>query len=377
MASSEGYTVRPFRPEDRGDVLSLFERSLYPDLGDRREEWFDWRFVDNPFASETPITVVDHEGSVVGARSNLPIPLSVGGRREVGILQAETAVRSAHRRRGLFTRMVEHDEAYYSTRDPVLSYGAPVTATQAALDAMGDRIGLERGVLCALPKYYRVENPVAIADGTSYERLAPLFRLLGPVLRAGIAATTSLASTPEGLTVRRHATLPVDLLVSLAESDRWDRGIHAVRDERFYCWRFANPRFVPRAYSAWRDGEPVACVVTEHLQRASPVILRVAEALPSGSHHEDGDVLPWLLERAVRDLGPDATIVLGSRVPGLELLAHGFYPRSAPPVSWLTGPSNFVARPMDGDGGGGEWRLHGCRLSDPSNWSLSWADLSF
>jgi len=383
------YAVRPFRRGDEDAVLSLLERWLYPGLGDVREAWFDWRFVDNPFADEVPITVVERDGEVVAAESNLPIPMTVGSGTELAILQAESVVHEDHRRRGVFSRMFIYDEAYYARREPVVSIGTPLEATMRAIEKRGDELHLDRSVAFELPKYFRCRDPTALADGTKYERLARPLRLVAPVVRLGLAALEALSVRPSGVTVRHYDGAQVDLLASLADECGENGRIHAVRDRRFYRWRYANPRCEYDTFAAQRGGRTVASIVTERLRGDASDVVRVVDVLPlpgSGGRTED---LQWVLAEVVRAVAPAPIIALGSHVPRLALVEHGFYPNSAPPLSWLTKSANVVARPLDGgvpeddagdvDGGGreGEWTINGCRLTDPSNWSLSWGDVSF
>lgn len=375
---SDAYSVRQFDAGDRDTVLSLFERALYPDLGDLREAWFTWRFEDNPNAPDVPITVVERDGVVVAAESNLPIRMTVGGRPELAILQAESVVHEDHRRRGVFSRMYTHDEAYYAEREPVISIGTPLDVTMRALEKRGDQIHLDRGVAFELPKYYRCRNPAVLADGTGHERLASALRLTAPVVRLGLAALEAISLHGGGLSSRRHVDVPVDLLATLAERGTDPARVHAVRDRPFYEWRFANPRCEYVTYTAWRGDAPVAIVVTETQRDHSPAVVRIVDVLPAAGDGGDRHALSWLLREVVRDVAPNPVFALGSLLPGRALFRHGFYPNSAPPLAWLTKPTTVLARPLDGGGSDEEeWTLNGCRLCDPSSWQLSWADVSF
>jgi len=80
VAADEAYEVRLAEPSDRDGFLALYE-----DVWERSrdESWFDWRFLDDPYAAGIEMVVAEREGTLVGAELLLPMPLDVGSERVV------------------------------------------------------------------------------------------------------------------------------------------------------------------------------------------------------------------------------------------------------------------------------------------------------
>ena len=62
--AADDYTVRLAQSEDREPFLSLYEEVWGRS---RSEQWFDWRFVDDPYAGAVEMVVAEHDETLVGA----------------------------------------------------------------------------------------------------------------------------------------------------------------------------------------------------------------------------------------------------------------------------------------------------------------------
>ena len=273
---SSEYAIRLYSPSDRSDLLSLWERIFGREPG----EWFDWKFIDNPFLSEVPICVAEHDGRVVGARPSFALPLSVGGRRSVALMQEGAMVHPDHRRRGLYTRMTDFQYDYFADREPVASVGFPNDRAKAALHKLEDRIPLAASAVDAFPMYYRVENPDAIVPSLGNERaMRVVSRLASPFLGAYLGVRDRFAGSSDAFEVERYGSVPAERLASFAD-DNAVPAAHAARDEVFYRWRFANPRYETETYAARRDGSLVASAIVETEVDAGTRVTYLSDVLP-------------------------------------------------------------------------------------------------
>ncbi len=365
QTTDETYDVRLYEPRDREDLLALWDDVLGKEPG----AWFDWKFRDNPYLDEVPICVTEYDGEVVGARPSFPLPLRVGDDSLLALVQEGAMVHADHRRRGLFTRMVEHLYDHYADREPAASIGFPNDRVVSALRNLDSRLSLSGGVVDRLPIYYRVQDPAAMTgDG---DRPGWLARLAGPAVRPYLAVRDATAPGADDVRIERRPGVPAATLASLA-GEHAPAAAHAARDERFYRWRFAHPRFEYATYVARRDGRPVAAVVAGRERDATPPVVHVSEALPPTG--ERPDALSALLGELVAD-SADAALVAaaGPRLPDRVLLAHGFLPDTRAPLSAVTTPDNFVARPLTSDDVA-TWNRDGVRLSNRDGWTLSFCE---
>jgi GNAT superfamily N-acetyltransferase len=362
-SAGDPYRVRQYEPGDRRGVLALYETVF----GDRRGrgDWFDWKFVENPYRARVPICVAERDGRIVGARPSLPLPLSVGGRREIALVQVDPMVHPDHRRRGLFTRMAEHVYDYYGPREPSVVVGFPNEAVKAGLEKMAEKLALDDGIMATFTEFYRVQNPAALSN-------APLAGAASPGLRAYLAArdrTTPRA--PDG-ELDRYVGVPQTRLAEIAAGQPTPR-VHAVRDEQFFGWRYDNPRYDYATYVFRGEGGPVAIVVGEQ-ENTDEHIVHLSDVLPVADGETRTRALSALLG-AVLEEHRDADVVAaaGTTLPRSVLARHGFLGTDRLPMSRFASAYWFSARPLGGSGG--EWVVNGQALADEESWNLSFCEL--
>ena len=374
-AGHDEYEIRAYEPVDRDAVLSLYERTF----GERSEAWFEWYYVENPYLPEVPIVVAERAGEIVGARPSLPVPLAVGKKRVLALVQVDPMVHPDHRRRGLFSRMVTHVYRRYAPREPAISVGFPNAAVKGALEKLGSELSLYAGVSYRFPEYFRVQDPSAMVhEETDDSTHLALARLSTPAVGGYLAIRDALASGGGEIAVERVEGVPAARLAALAGKRR-SEAIHAVRDEEFYRWRFGDPRYDYRTYLALSGGDSVAAMVARW--PADPEtqenVVHISEvAPPVGNVSGDGDrrerALAALLDCVIEDAADAAGVATGGSVIPRSLLAdRGFRHRNRFPLSAVSGTNYFVARPLT-DEDIEEWTVNGCRLSDPESWQLSY-----
>ncbi|MWV39241.1 GNAT family N-acetyltransferase [Natrialba sp. INN-245] len=355
------YVIRPYQPTDREDFLELYDRVL----GDRNDEWFRWKYEDNPYVDHVPMIVASHEGRVVGTKPCFALELQVGSTTKLGLQPADVMVHPEHRRNGLYSRTTERLKDHYRDREPALFFNFPNEATLSGSLKHGWRIVQE------VPTFYRVQRPDALADGDG--RLETLASLARPVASGYCRARERLVTTPSDVTVDRFDGIPVDQFVGLA-GKRTPRTIHAARDETFYEWRFDTPHWSYESYLARRNGVPVAGVVvgTRVDDRSQTTCLSDVVPLAETPARRDG--LLAILSRVVQDHRDAAILAASGRVIQPTLLRRfGFHTDQRLPLSRVTKPTTQVTYPI-ADDGGHEWTVGGRAVTDPANWTITFAE---
>lgn len=351
---SEQYTVRPFASGDREDFLSLFEAVLGGDVDD---EWFEWKYVDNPFVDHVPIVVAAEDGRVVGARSLFALRMAAGDRRYDALEPCDTMVHPDHRRRGLFTRMNERAIERYADRAD-LFFNFPNDRALPGNRKLGWRV-VERPAT-----YYRIQRASALAPRAG--------RVGDAAARGYLRLRERLADAGGDYGVEWVGGVPAETLASLA--DESVPGLHAARGEPFYRWRFADPRRSYETVLATDGGEPVAAlVVGESRSDGGPTVVRVADVLPLGDVPGRTRALATLLD-AVVDASVHADLLVASdALPSSVLSSRGFHSDRRPPLSLVASPSVHVVRPLPGRLE--SWSLDGQSLTDPETWRLTLAEV--
>lgn len=119
------YVIRPYEPDDRDDFLELYDQVL----GDRNDEWFRWKYEDNPYSDHVPMIVATDEGRIVGTKPAFALELRIGEETYQGLQPADVMVHEDHRRRGLYSRTTERLKERYRDREAALFFNFPNEAT--------------------------------------------------------------------------------------------------------------------------------------------------------------------------------------------------------------------------------------------------------
>ena len=354
------YEIRPYEPDDREDFLELYDLVL----GERDDEWFRWKYEENPYTDHVPMIVAAVDGAVVGTKPCFALELRAGSRTLRGYQPADVMVHPDHRRRGLYSRTTERLKAHYRERDPSLFFNFPNPATLSGSLKHGWQVVEE------VPTFYRVQRPDSLVDDGRRSRLASVGR---PLARAYLRARDATVRSPAGVTVERAEGVPVEPFVELYER-AVPSTFHANRDETFYGWRFQNPRWTYDAYVARQRGEPVAGIVvgTRDDEGAKQVCLTDVVPLESAPGREAG--LTAILARVLEAHAEAAVVASSGRViPPALLRRFGFHADDSFPLSALTVPTTQVAYPI-ADGGGHEWTVADRAIIDPTNWTVTFAE---
>lgn len=357
------YTIRLFEPGDKAAFIDLYDETF----GDGSEEWFDWKYVENPAVEHVPIVVATCGDELAGARPCVPFRMQVGDRTVVALRFGDTMVHADHRRRGLFTRMTRRMMEYYAALEPAFGFNHPNELSLPGYRKMGGR------VVGRLPVAYRVQNPAALLGSRVDGPAALGVSMATPLARAYLDGRERLAGGAEpGLTVTRHDSIPAETLVSLYDAGP-PEGIHAERTAEFYEWRFRNPQWEYDAYVASRD-DPVAAVVTGTRRSDDATVTTFTEVVPMAGNEKRAAAFSALVGRILEETA-DADLLAynGQAIPESVLGAVGFHHDTRPPLSWLAEETFLVTHDLSSEPCP-LWTVNGLNLLDRSSWSLSFCE---
>jgi len=353
--SGDGYTIRPYRPEDRAGLLALHETVF----GGGDPEWFAWKYENNPYLEEPALFIAEHDGEVVGARPYLAYRMRAGDDTHLALQTGDTMVHPDHRRKGLLTRMTAASFEAYADGEPAFTFSVPNAISRPGYLRLGVELTGE------LTTRYRVQDPAAFAGKGRLARLA------APAARGYLGLLDGLYEAPLEVTVVRHADLPAGTLAALYRR-RPPEGIHAQRDEAFYGYRLGNPDWEYTAYTARLGDTPVAGVVTGERTVEGRSVTNIAEVVPLVGDDQRDRALGALLARVIADSADSAVIaVRGSSVPAGLLRRLGFINDRQLPLSVVASPTVLITSPLPVDG---SWRVAGRDLRNLDNWQLTFLE---
>lgn len=368
-AKGETYTIRRFREDDFQGFVDLHETiGMLPHDSD--EEWFDWKFADNPYLAHTPVFVAEHEEEIVGVRPFMAFRLRAGPRTAIGLQTADTGVHPDHQSRGLFTRMNDLAFEYYRQREPELMFSVPNSRSRPGYLKAGAKI------VSPIRAHLRVETPSRFM-GKKFGSWVP--DRTGSVLDGLAAGYLNVRDRQHNghsstqLTVDRHATIPDETLATLGTAEIPEE-VHAARDRQFYDWRFENPNWEYDTYVAKRDGEPFAAMVAGTRENDGRVTTRIVDAVPLVGE----DRLPGfaaILSRLL-DVHDDSDVFTfaGTAIPSELLRQFGFQPNDELPLSPFSNQTVLITMPLQRNDADSTWTLEGRDITDPTNWQLPFCE---
>lgn len=366
--SDDPYSVRPFESGDEAAVLELFRDVFDSDVG---AEWFAWKYRENPYADHAPVVVAERDGTIVGARPFVALPMCVGGERVVALQPSDAMVHPDHRRRGLFTRMTRAALDRYGSGEPAFCYNFPNP------NSLPGNLDLGWEVVQELPTRYRLPDAAGLLRsrvGGAAGRVAA--RLTDGVQTLLRVRERRLPAAQPGVAVRRHRDVPAGTLAGL-HRDRRPAAVHATRDPAFYRWRFDE---VPREYVTYvarAAGDPRGAVVVSTRSDDGDPVVTVVDVVPLGGHGAGVTAVTALLRAVVSD-APDAATILapGEPLPDGVASAFALRDRQTPGLSRVTSPTTHVVRSLDG-GDAPEQSVNGVDLRDAGNWRLTFAEIDY
>ncbi|MXV60953.1 GNAT family N-acetyltransferase [Natronorubrum sp. JWXQ-INN-674] len=333
------YTIRRFEIDDIEDILDLYHHTWFirPSFN-----WFRWKYIDNPFIDHIPIFVAEFNEKVIGVKAFFALKLSINGKTSFALQPCDTMVHSDHRRQGLFTKMTEKSIHEYSQSDVDIFFNFPNQNSAPANKKMGwETIDL-------LKTYYRFQNPLAIvADKTDLPIPSHTYGIGRLLYNSPYMVRQRLLSQNNPVDVRSLSTTPADSLTRLYEHLVPDRA-HVFRNERFYNWRFDNPRREYTTYLGYIDGELRGAIVTsKHTDGNEFETTRFVEILPLLDLQNQTMTIDALIKQSIYDnWNTDLFIVPNNLLPDDILSKNGFRSDSSFPISKVSSETRFMAKPL-------------------------------
>jgi len=252
-----GYSVIPYRPEYRSQVLELQTLVWGPDIA-KNSAYFDWKFQDNPYYVNGPIIYLALHGEhVVGMRGMFGTLWQGGQPTQVmrGLSDADGLVHPEHRRRGLLQAMTNMSLTDLSNSG-AYEYDISLSANQFSAPSLLK--GGWRAVGCLGWAHRQAPQ----ADHSRLRKLArklpvlpSVYRRLRDYVRGEIESSSSshvspfaaldrasIETIPDAATRIRVEKAPrPSAMAGLVERVGADGRIRQARDQQFFAWRFQNP----------------------------------------------------------------------------------------------------------------------------------------
>ena len=349
--------VRQYRPSDRADVVSLYERLV----GGDGSAWFSWKYEDNPYLDHVPMAVATADGRVVAATPAVAFELRVGTHELRALQVTDRLAHPDYQTQAIRTRTTRHLQSIYADRDPALFFDV---AVRDSPPTDGFR------TVTKLPTAYRVHSYRAFAGDDAGHRARALARFLGPLERL---SDRLREATPTAEHVTRSNHVPVRTLTGLARAHQ-PGAIHAVRDPQYLAWRFGNPEWSYTTYLTGETGARAAAVVGQRRVDSTRVV-GLTDVYPPAVE-DRCDAVERLLGAVVADSPRADWIVADATVlPRRIRRRTGFRRDDSPPLSWLRSSVSLFACPATGpEPTATDWVVGGRDLRNPESWHLSLAE---
>ncbi len=352
------YKIRQYRPSDTEEFLSLYSTVMSEE---KQENWFAWKYRENPYVDHVAMIVGVIEETIVGARPFFALPVNINGEHKIALQPGDTMVHPDHRRQGLFTRMTEWAIERYAGDHPFF-FNFPNHQSRPGYLKLDWEIVSERS------SYYRIENPENVGKSRTDQRAVQLISKIGtPIAQWYYDIQDFTASVPSQITIRTESEPPAKELAMLYRTSIPDR-IHALRDEQFYQWRFNNPDWEYTTYIADGETGPEAAIVTGTAVGSGPITTKFTDVVPLKTPSKDA--LRGLLSQIVTDhTKTDLFVAPPQGIPDSVLREFGFHADTVPPLSFLTTQTTHVVRALTDS-----WTQNGLHITDSNNWYMTFAE---
>lgn len=365
------YTIRPFEPADAEAFVDIFNQTW---SAEKTTEWFEWRYLDNPYVEEIPGYVAEYEGDIVATRPYKAITVRSGDTERLAVHGVDSMTLPEHQRKGLFTRLNEAALDEFADRPESERPAFVFTHSNEKSQPGHRKMGVE--YFDEMVRYTRVQRLGSYVT----DRVGGVPGRVGGAVanglnRAYLESRDRRASFgTDRFDVERHESVPAETLAAIADANRPDT-VHVVFDEPFHEWYFAEPGNRPDAtYVVHWDGHPMAGVVLNRSydERNDTTMVTLRHAVPAASSPEHTAAFAAAIERLLADY-TDADLFRThlAVVPEPVLRAYGFFPDDRFPMSKLADRAGltFGLRPIPE----GAWSLEGRPIESAAStlWSIA------
>jgi len=358
--TQRSWTMRPLTPDDRDGSLDLFRRVFGEE--DASRAWWEWKYRQNP-AGPAIGYVAEAGTKIVGQYVLFPHRFQCGGRPILAAHSADTMVDPEFQRQGIFRELVRMTLPVATSAGIDLVYFTPNGNSQPGFTSLPGY----RDILPWAPVWLK---PVSLAP------LAAAIPGIGSKVYRPASAMESALQKMVGIRHSQPADIhvidavPADrALTAVAEHAARRRTLAAVRDARYFAWRYTSrPHRSYKAVVAFGGEEPVGYAVFSTLTVLGLLVGFVAE-LDVCSEDMAG-VGRLLLSAAVERLRKSGAVAISSFT-----MPDSYESRMLRQAQFLRCPRRLMPRPM----------FLGClilgqdasvcdALSRTKSWYFSWGD---
>ncbi|MHC3439801.1 GNAT family N-acetyltransferase [Natrialbaceae archaeon A-gly3] len=352
------YNIRFYRQEDRDQYLDLHSKIF--GNSNCSYGWFEWKYTKNPYFSHTPIIIAENNGEIVGARSFFGLKMYVNDESYYALQPCDTMVDPEHRRKGLFTSMTNKAIKYYSDTKVKFFFNFPNSKSLPG----NIKLGWRR--IDNFPTAYRIGSLKNMVEQKSDSRNLTVVANITSHLLKLIYGVLDRFQDISSEAITTSSTTPVSLLSDMYEENK-PYGIHAIRDETFYGWRFENPSWDYTTYSFESDGEQYAMIVGTG-ERSNTKITKIIDFLPH-DWNNNGNILETILCKIISD-HPDTDLFSSpvKTLPVSSFYRSGFLRDDILPLSVVSNVRTPVVRSFN------SYSINGIELTKLDNWSMTFAE---
>ena len=324
-------TTRQFVDRDLDAVMELLRASMGAGPGgDRTQEFFRWKHLDNPFGRSLML-LAEHDGAVVGLRAFMRWTWNGPDGAIRAVRAVDTATHPSYRRMGIFARLTGSAVELLRDGGTALIFNTPNEKSLPGYLKMG-WVSVGR-----VPVHLRVKRPARFIAG-----------LAG---RQGRSALRSEAPEAHAVLQAEVASLPALLAAAEAPRDR----LATPREPSYLQWRYGSASGLGyRAVTLSNDDGLRGLAIFRLRERKNLTEATVAELITSRGDTQGKRALLRLIARAAR----------------VDHLAMHFSSATGerPPLGWVRAPGGvtLVANTL------GDVRPS---PDQPSSWALSLGDI--
>jgi GNAT superfamily N-acetyltransferase len=227
--------------EEKGQLADLFRTSFGHNM---TEEFWDWKYIQNPLASADPevIVAIDNR-KIVGVRPFRLVEMWLGNEKVKAAQHADTMVHPEHQHKGIFNQMGQFAIKYLKENIYAISYGLPNAKSRPGFLKQGYRIVVPIEVMI------RIVNPQnlishALRNEALGSRLGFLYdRLLNIKLIEAVQSSTSFqieVFDQFNDELKEIDTLRDPSLIDLVRSESYLRWLFDQRPNRSYRYIVAK-----------------------------------------------------------------------------------------------------------------------------------------
>ena len=348
---------------DKGDTESFLE--LYEQIFNKpgKQEWFEWKYQNNPYMQHVPIYVAKDKDKVIGARPFFALDVAWDDKTWTAIQPCDTMVHPDYRGQGIFTRMTQQSLDFYSDQPVDLIFNFPNDKSRPGY------LKMDWKEVMSIPEWYRfndLNKPIASESESRFlNYVSNIITNCGAIYNS-LCDWTSPSPSPR-IETEVTKSIPTQALTELYEYAK-PNSIHAVRNEQFYNWRFNNPQRQYKTILAKEKGTVKGAAITGMPKYNELTHARITEILPK--KNQDSNVIISILDRIIDEYSHADVI---SAFDEMLTKPHrwGFISDKRFPLSNIRQSTYLLTRPVDLGKG---WYINEQKITDPDSWSITYSE---